>query len=312
MDAKVRAVLVAVTVILLSIPGADALGRSTRPYQMTVYPSVSDSNASVDIPMFTRGVFMEQLQPPGRSIVWLHPDTQRAQLDQYGFDWSRIVAVYVDEPYLHLVSSSRSCMPPGVATRRANLVNLADAVRSRAPSARFWVNFNSLEVELMMTQRCSFNESYIDVVSLDMYYNDFNTKVRRRYEFLHTHRPSKHQQLALVVPVFTAGTPPSSGFSPQTAAQGVARLTQYLAYAAQKNRTCRLPLGPAGMTGIYDGCPVWAVAGFMGGVVPPGDDTALLPIDHPASARIFGKWQEKFAVRRIDPSVRFLGTPGLF
>jgi hypothetical protein len=47
-------------------------------------------------------------------------------------------------------------------------------------------------------------------------------------------------------------------------------------------------------------------------VAPPADDTALLPIDNPASARIFGKWQEKFAVQRIDPSVRFLGTPGLF
>jgi hypothetical protein len=296
-----RAVFVAVTGLLLSIPGADALGRSTRSYQMTVYPSVGGSNASVDIPMFTRGVFMEQPQPPGRSIVWLHPDTQAAQLDQYGIDWSRIAAVYVDEPYLHLVNSSRSCTPPGVATRKA-----------RAPSARFWVNFNSLEVELMMTQRCSFNESYIDVVSMDMYYNDFNTRVRRRYEFLYTHRPTDHQQLALVIPVFTAGTPPSSRFSPQTAAQGVARLTQYLAYAARKNRSCRLPLGPTGITGIYDGCPVWAVAGFIGGVAPPADDTALLPIDNPASARIFGKWQEKFAVQRIDPSVRFLGTPGLF
>jgi hypothetical protein len=311
MDAKIRAVFVAVTGALLLVAGADALGQSARPYQMTVYPSVGGSNASVDIPMFTRGVFMEQPQPPGRSIVWLHPDTQSAQLDQYGIDWSRIAAVYVDEPYLHFVSSSRSCAPPGVATRRANLVNLAAAVRSRAPAARFWVNFNSLEVELMMTEACSFNESYIDVVSMDMYYNNFNTRVRRRYEFLSTHRPTGHQQLALVVPVFTAGTPPSSRFSPQTAAQGVARLTEYLAYAARKNRTCRLPLGPTGITGTYDGCPVWAVAGFMGGVAPPADDTALLPIDNPASARIFGKWQEKFAVERIDPGVRLLGTPGL-
>jgi len=303
MDAKIRAALVAATAVLLSILSANALAQSTRSYQMTVYPNVDATSASMDIPMFTKGVFTEQLQPPGRSIFWVHPDTQPAQLDQYGIDWSRIAALYVDEPYYQFVKPGNftNCTPPGQHQRRTNIVNLANALRARAPSARFWVNFNDAEIYMIVNRGCSFNESYIDVISMDYYYVDFDPYVRPQYEFIYTHRPTSYQQLALVVPVFMQGTPPSGRLT-QTAMEGVTRLTAYLAYAAEKNQTCNLPLGLTGITRIYDGCPVWAVAGFAGGMTPPGDDTSLLPLDHPISVHIKNKWQEKFAVQRIDPT----------
>lgn len=310
---RLRAVLMVASAVWLSILGGEAAAQSTRPYQMTTHPYTSPSSASVDIRMFSRGVFAEQPQPPtGRSIAWLHPDATPAQLDQYGLDWTRIAAVYVDEPYGVLVERNRRCDTAEVETRRLHLEGLASAVRARSPSTRFWVNFTETEADLIR-DGCFFNQSYIDVISLDAYYVDFTPTVRDLYEFIYTHRPTDYQQIALVIPTFTGGTP-GPNRSPQTAAQGVARLTQYLDYAASKNQTCHFPLGPTGVTGIYDGCPVWIVSGFLSGSTPP-NDPALMPLDHPASVQVFNAWQAKFAVQRIDPTqvrrVREL-TPLLF
>jgi hypothetical protein len=312
MDAKFRTVLAVASGLCLAMASGNALAQ-TRSYQMTIYPSVYGTSASMDIPMFTKGVFVDQVQPPGRSILWLRPNTQPAELDQMGIAWARIAAVYVDEPYYKLLKDDpssapwllKSCTPPGQQQRRTDIVNLANAVRDRAPAARFWVNFNDAEIFMIMNRGCSYNESYIDVISIDYYWADFDPSVRQQYEYIYTHRPTSYQQLALVVPVFTGGTTPADSWRPkpptQTTAQAVARLPQYLAYAAEKNQTCNLPLGLAGATRIYDGCPVWAVAGFKGGE-PPNDDTALLPIDTEASLPILNKWQEKFSVQRIDPT----------
>src|SRR5687768_9631594 len=87
----------AVSLWLSMLASAEAAQSSTRPYQMSVLASTETLNgAGVDIPMFTQNVYAHQVQPAGRSIAWLPPDPN---LDRHAIDWSRIVAVYVDEPY---------------------------------------------------------------------------------------------------------------------------------------------------------------------------------------------------------------------
>jgi hypothetical protein len=300
----IRTVIAIATGIWLSAVGAIASAQSTRPYQMTVYPSTTATSANVDIPMFTKGVFMEQYQPAtGRSVAWLKLDPN---LDQWtDIDWSRIAAVYVDEPYTKMIKDDphQACNSPAITAQGEKLEDMSAAVRARAPAARFWVNFNGADLDWSLQNGCELNVWYIDVISIDTYHVDFTPIVRDHYEYILTHRPTDYQQVALVVPTFTQGTPRSIIGSPQTAAQGVSRMTEYLNYAASKNQTCHFPLGPTGATQIYDGCPVWIVAGFTSGSTPPGDDTALLPMDHPASIDVLNAWQSKVAVRRTDPTL---------
>jgi hypothetical protein len=298
---RFRTVIVAAIGIWLSTGGGIASAQSSRPYQMTVHPYTGATAANVDIPMFSKGVFAAQPQPPGRSIAWLKVD---ANLDQWSdIDWSRIAAVYVDEPYTAIINGNRNqaCDSPAIAVRGQALEGMVAALRAKAPSARFWVNFNGADLDWSLQKGCQLNVWYIDVISIDLYYVDFTPALSDRYQYIYTHRPTDYQQLALVIPTFTQGTT-SSGMSPQTAAQGVARVTQYLNYAATMNQTCHLPLGPTGSTQIYDGCPVWIVSGFLSGSIPPADDTALLPIDHPSSLDVLNAWQSKFAVPRTDPT----------
>lgn len=76
-----------------------------------------------------------------------------------------------------------------------------------------------------------------------------------------------------------------------------------LAYAAQMNQHCDLPLGAIGYTGIYDGRPVWMVAGWTGGVSPVKDGSYYYyPIDDPASVVVLNAWQAAVAVPRLDPA----------
>jgi hypothetical protein len=290
-----RAVVVGVTSTWLSILAVSAPAQSTRPYQMSILASTDDnSTANVDIPIFTLGVFRHQLQPAGRSIVWLPPDANLDQYNQY-LDWTRIVAVYVDEPYGTIVGGNHpSChASPLVEAKAATLEAMAAAVRLRAPSARFWVNFTRTEIELIRDEGCPFNQPYIDVISMDIYDVAFQPTLGNLYHFLFEHRATTYQQLALVPGTFTGGA------NNQTGASGASRLSGFFAYAASMNQRCDLPLGPTGMTGSYDGCPVWMVAGWIGGVTPTGN---YFPIDNPASVLVFNRWQTEFAVQRVDPA----------
>ena len=95
------------SLLLLSMFVVNASAQTVRPYQMSILASTDGGTAAnVDIPIFTQGVFRYDPQPPGRSIVWLPPD---ANLDQYNFDWSRIAAVYVDEPYGLILKGRNDC-----------------------------------------------------------------------------------------------------------------------------------------------------------------------------------------------------------
>lgn len=295
-----RTLIIGATAIGLCAPAADVTAQSlppaTRPYQMSILASTdSVSNAGSDIPIFTRNVFTNyQAQPAGRSIAWLPPD---ANLDQHNIDWTRIIAVYVDEPYALQVVNNKSCTAPGVADTRQALTDMAAALRARAPSARFWVNFSQPEVELIRDEGCSLNEPYIDVVSMDIYGIDFaNSALSALYQFVYEHRPTSYQQLALVAGTFTM-----EGQDPTEIQSQALRLQGFVDYAASMNQSCELPLGPTGVTGFYDGCPVWMITGFTGGVTPVPEEP-ILPIDHPNSLPVFNAWQNAFAIRRVDPT----------
>jgi hypothetical protein len=274
----------------------------TRSYQMSILASTDGTTAAgVDIPIFTQGVFRDDPQPAGRSIVWLPVD---ANLDRHSIaDWTRIVAVYVDEPYGNILNHRSNCDPPAdaktpdaFAEKFAALAAMATAVRAKAPSARFWVNLTRHDVDLIRNPAagCAINQPYIDVISMDIYDVDFRPTLSERYEYLHTHRATPHQQLALVAGTFTGG------YKKQDGAAAVSRLSGYFNYAAQMNQHCDLPLGPAGKTGIYDGCPVWMVAGWMGGTAPVVESPRnYLPIDHPSSRLVLDAWQAAFAVPRV-------------
>lgn len=158
-----------------------------------------------------------------------------------------------------------------------------------------------LVVDLMRGGLCPFpfNEPYIDVVSMDIYFVNFQPALSERYQFLYEHRPTPYQQLALVPGVFTGGHDSNHN---QNGAQAAARLLGFFEYAASMNQHCDLPLGPTGITGSYDGCPLWMIVGFTGGVAPVSDAPGYLPIDNPASILVFDAWQAAFAVRRVDPT----------
>jgi len=62
---------------------------------------------------------------------------------------------------------------------------------------------------------------------------------------------SPDQQIALVPGVFSA---PVNQYG---------LLQDYFDYADQWNEVCDLPLGSRGVTGLYDGCRIWIVAGWL-------------------------------------------------
>jgi hypothetical protein len=303
---SLRAVIAGAICLCLAMLSTTALAAQprTRPFQMSIL-STTDGiyRAGVDIPIFTRNVFSTyQDQPAGLSIAWLPPS---ADLDRHKLDWTRIVAVYVDEPYGEFMKKQKSCEGLDEATRvqledtKAQLEAMATALRAKAPATKFWVNFTRREIELTLdpAARCPFNQPYIDVISMDIYGIDFWPKIDKLYRKLYKHRATPHQQLALVPGTFTGG------WEQQTGEEGASRLSGYFKYAARMNRRCNLPLGPTGPSGIYDGCPVWIVAGWIGGERPLDEDPrTYIPLDNPASKLVFEAWQEQIAIPRIVPT----------
>jgi hypothetical protein len=297
---------------------SNSWAQATRPYQMTILgsvdahvdprPSIISYNAGVDIPAFYFG--RESAPLSGPMIVWLAPTHDVSIYDR--LDWSRVVAVYVDEPYYHAVANSYGvngnspCIEeqPGELNPRtqviwdmtSTLTSMAEAVRVRAPKARFWVNYTSHEVDWMVTGGCTLNHAFIDVVSVDIYANPFYNDVKSYNDKLFTNRPVPHQQLALI--------PGTHVSSQQSEAQAIAALPQYFQYADSANQNCTLPLGPVGTTGFYDGCKVWIVAGWTGGAIEyhEGPNYVAYPIEHPASQQVRAIWEEYFAKPRNPPA----------
>lgn len=219
-----------------------------------------------DILMFNEG----EDQPPGRSIIRYSSWANVAPLSgNPTYDWSRILAAVIDEPYLNFMTDSQRndtsnpCNPDD--PRAADIALTADllplaaaALRSAAPLTRLWVNFNgATEANWMMEGACpgtQFNQSYIDVISVDKYGTDFDTSVEPFYQYVIDHPPQTpeppHQQLALI---------PGTYSQPQ---DQTGYLQGYYDYANEKNQSCDLSLGSRAITGSFDGCRVWIVMGF--------------------------------------------------
>lgn len=302
---SLRAVIAAAISLCLPMLSTPALAAKpgTRPFQMSLLATTDYAyNAPVDIPIFTRNVFSPyQDQPAGPSIAWLPPS---ADLDRHKIDWTRIVAVYVDEPYGIFLQGQKSCEGLAEDTMKqlketmAQLEAMATALRAKAPATRFWVNFTRREIELMLDPAagCPLNQPYIDVISMDVYGRDFYPKINRLYQKLYKHRATPHQQLALVPGTFTGG------YENQTGEEGASRLSGYFKFAGRMNRRCNLPLGPTGPTGVYDGCPVWIVAGWIGGKTPYHEKPHYYaPIENPDSKPVLDAWEKQIAIPRIVP-----------
>jgi hypothetical protein len=136
-----------------------------------------------------------------------------------------------------------------------------------------------------------FNQSYIDVISFDQYYDFFDSSVEPAYVWLADHRATPQQQLALI---------PGTFYRPgkDDPARQAAILQGYFAYAEIENQSCNLPLGPRGVTGSFDGCLVWMVLGWSGD--NPTDTTYVGEQDPRLATTVAAAWRAEVAttVRR--------------
>ena len=262
--------LAALVVLIASIPQTtnEPSGASSRSFQMALltYPYLTgfswrDTAAHVDV-----GVFVSDnpgMQPEGPSVMILHR-SDSAFLSNVAVDWSRILAVLIDEPYVTALADDDRTNPAcarAVDPRRGtvrdifnSITSAASTVHATAPRTRVWVNFHQWEVAWMRDSSCPavLNDASIDVVSLDKYEVDF-ANLEDDYAWFASAWP--RQQVALV----PATAYRSGGDSAEEVA---ARLQGYFDYANGMNQRCDMELGRVGRTGNYDGCRVWIVAGW--------------------------------------------------
>jgi hypothetical protein len=261
-----------------------------------------------------------EAQPTRTAILRLdghYEDTVALQqmLTDANYDWSRIAAVWIDEPYLTAIDPLPGPPPEDpcghplspttakMGATRAKVEAAAQMVRNLSAKTRVWVNFSALEVDWIRNDACTFalNDTYIDVISIDYYEGPFD-QIEGDYYWLKTHAPTNYQQLGLVP--FVGNRTGQNAISPATAASW---LFAYYEYAAYHNQTCDLPLGPTGVTGLFDGCRVWAITGW------PGVDYSLVyPTQtyvgfyDPTSAPIRDAWRIQREVIRSDQVVSIL------
>ena len=261
-------------------------------------------DANTDIAVF---IGEGQDQPLGLSIVLLADWANNIPLSARNIDWSRIVAVEIDEPYTsvdgYLVDPDcNDALPAALFTAIAPidtaLEHRAAELEALNPKARFWVNFTSNEGSWMgncVTLQV-FNRAYIDVISED-YYSIGSVGVNSFYTIVASYPAKPDQQLALIPGVFSA---------PKDQAQW---LQTYFDYANNLNQTCNLPLGSRGFTGIYDGCPVWVVMGWESAVFTDASNTTYVGMLDPRSATVAAIWRAELALP-LAPALAHQLTPG--
>jgi hypothetical protein len=251
---------------------------NTRSIQMALWgyqpPNGASHDTNVDIATFWAPQYFQpapgtQPQPaaPLRTILVGH--TADMSLTPEPYDWSRIVAVEFDEPYSRddggIIDSDESCLTPTTETINdinniaSNLQTRATELKALAPKARFWVNLTMQEARWIANgcgSPLSFNKAFIDVISFDWYsfpwIGDENYGVSTAYADVLASLPKTDQQVALIPGVYSAPIPSQLMYLPA-----------YLASGNNMNQTCNLPLGSRGVTGYFDGCPVWIVMGFL-------------------------------------------------
>jgi hypothetical protein len=258
-----------------------------------------DVAAYVDVPMF-EGYSDSSHQPAGRSIMRLPTWHHDHPLASVNVDWSRVLAVVIDEPFATIVANYNDPATIGeectnqrteIAAPRDKLIAAAAAVHDAAPRTRFWVNYSGKEVHVMRREICplALNNSAIDVVSLDIYQADFNEDIRDHYDWFMT-RPEQ-QQIALV-----PATHHKIGVDSDSHAS--ARLHAFFRYADTLNQRCDRPLGRVGRTGNYDGCPVWIVAGWLAQPVYEEASIVHHGLLNESSSQIRSAWSSQLSKRR--------------
>jgi hypothetical protein len=244
------------------------------------------SNADTDILVFSENT----PQPPGRSLLLLANWAHDSPLSASGYDWSRIVAVEIDEPFNILTGDP--CGSPNTASEFDYVDRLLAAraaeLKSIAPLTRFWVNVTDREVGWMRADCALMNRAYMDVISLDRYYDFFDPDVRPYYDWLVAHPATPQQQLALI---------PGTFYRPGADDPGrqAAILQGYFDYANYMNQACNLPLGSRGVTGSYDGCRVWIVLGWLAASFNDGN-TQYVGEQDPTSSAIAAAWRQELAL----------------
>ena len=255
-----------------------------------------------------------QPQPPGRSIIslksWANgpiPEPVRH------YDWTRIVALLIDEPYNSVTSSP--CVDGAAQLAAANIDQLLAAraaeLQSFAPFTRFWVNFADTQVAWMMDSTCFdfyppdsafLVKPYMDVISVDSYYSPFtnpnngNDYVQKYYDFLVPRRATPYQQIALI-----PGTFYRNGRDNQN--NQASFIPAFFDYANNANQTCNLPLPSRGVTGSFDGCLVWMVLGFAADTFNQNGNEYVCELD-PRATVIRQVWEAEVALpERRDSSI---------
>lgn len=294
---------------LLASSAWQTAGAAPRNFLMALWGS-GDQLEHVEVQYTDLDWFwLSQPQPPRKAILRLDgyyqdPAALVQLLTDANYDWSKIAAVWIDEPYLTAIGETQnpcSTTSPHVGTILATQIQVAAAagmVHNLSSTTRVWVNFSENEVKWMRDHGCDLNQSYIDVVSIDKYTGTFFDSVEPYYYYLKTHAPTNYQQRGLVPLVAS-----KINSNPLSAATVAGRLPAYFEYAAYENQTCNLPLGATGATGLFDGCPVWAIAGW------PGVDYTVddyVGVFDPTSAPIKDAWHAQRQVIRSDQ------MPGIF
>lgn len=259
-----------------------------------------------------------QPQPPGRSIMlfksWsnVSPPDPEILAGTGSYDWGRILAVVIDEPYktaLDGVPFFPHPSPDGdkyalnpcsdvpwneerkasVKDTRTKIGNATARLHAIAPRTRLWVNFHEYEVDWMRDAECpqplNLNDPAIDVVSLDKYDVVFSA-IQSDYEWFISAMP--HQQIALV---------PGTFYKPHEydAEDAADILPGYFAFANRMNQRCDMGLGRVGRTGNYDGCRVWAVVGWFNGTGFIQHGITYRGLFHPESTEILEAWRTQHA-----------------
>ena len=259
------AFLLTLVAALLLAASSGRVHAQSRSFQMGLWVSPDNAIPTVKVDTDIQAFYEGENQPPGRSIMLFLNWTSSAPLaGRYPYDWSRIVAVEIDEPYSYTMGTANPC-PSNMAQfnfYEAIIADKAAQLKAIAPKARFWVNFTPAEMGWQMSTSCpvQINRDYIDVISVDNYDVDFSPTVNNYYVWLTNpiHSVSASQQIALLPPTHL-----KIGITDPTTQANVVQ--HYFDYANTQNQSCNLNLGPRGKTGSYDGCRVWIVLGFLAG-----------------------------------------------
>lgn len=142
-------------------------GFTTRDYKMYLWSDNSgqDSDAS----FFGEG----ETQPNGSSILNVTSWNQAIPaVPQYNYDYTRIIAMIIDEPYWNASNQTSSpCNNQLIQQAEINLANSIQILKSYNPNILIWVNFSKPEMDWQISYNCGLNFIIpgIDILSMDQY-----------------------------------------------------------------------------------------------------------------------------------------------